>query len=411
MNKNILLGVSIGVGSVLLILGLAVGGYFLYQSTFNSQNQDDSQSNTTSGKISGKLANSLGVVGVSPSIYEDKFVFFTNESSEGLDLNRDGDFTDNVLRIYDLVSKELSVTLLNGVVPVLYEDQMLFHTNEKDENEDLNGDGDIKDIVIRMYDTALGRISDIAITGGFPAIDGDIIAYHVYERWVDDDLNGDEDQDDFVIHYYNISNNTQINTKIEGSTASISGNTIAFHQFEVASDTDLNNDGDANDVLIKLFDIETNQLIDPKLFGKYPQLVGDVLVFEVSESMYQIDFNEDQDMTDNAVRFYHLDTEQLDEKILMGAFVEFDGNAIVYSAQELQTNTDLNKDDDLDDFVIQIYDIGSQELTQTGIAGTSPSLYGNKIVFYTNEAWVNADLNNNDIIGDNVLQYYEIGTN
>lgn len=405
MNKSFI-GVMAGmVGGI----AIAVGGFFLYQYAVQTGQPTQDTSLIGEENFQSALAHNIGIIGVAPSIYKDQIVFFTYEESAGSDLNGDGDLRDNVLRVYDLASASLRSLPFQGVEPVLYEGKLVFHTSENKAQKDLNGDGDMKDTVIRLYDETREAMTDTVITGGFPDIDGNIVAFHVFERWVDQDLNGDGDVEDMVIQFYDLETDTLTNTGIEGARASISGDLIAFHTFEFLSKQDFNGDGDDDDVLIRLYNIRTAELIDPHLLGKHPNLVGQRLVFESNESALAQDFNQDGDLLDNVVRLYDLRAKTFEAVILMGTFPEFDGELLVYSALESQLNEDLTGDGDLDDSVIQLYDLTSKTHTQTGIAGTSPSLYRDKIAFYTHESWVNQDLNGDGLISDYVIQFYEIG--
>jgi len=409
MNKGVIIGVIVG---VVLGVFIAVAGVFLYQYVVRTAQPTQGENLIVEKKptsdFESALAQSIGIIGVAPSIYEDQFTFFTYEESEGADLNGDGDLKDNVLRIYDIASASLRSLPFQGVEPVFYEGKLVFHTSENKAEKDLNGDGDMKDTVIRLYDNTSKEMTDIAITGGFPDIDGNIIAFHTFERWVDRDLNGDGDVEDMVIQFYDLKTHTLTNTGIEGARASISGDLIAFHTFEFLSKQDFNGDGDADDVLIRLYNIRTGELITPNLIGKYPNLAGQQLAFETNEAVLAQDLNRDGDLLDNVVRLYDLRSKTFDPTILMGAFPEFDGKRLVYSALESQINEDLTGDGDLGDSVIQLYDLTSKIHIQTGIAGTSPSLYGDKIVFYTHESWVDQDLNGDNLIGDYVIQFYQV---
>lgn len=407
MNKGIVIGVIMGVA---LGVFIAVGGFLLYRYVIQTTQptQDEKPVAEQNPTLESTLAHSIGVIGVAPSIYEDQVAFFTYEGSTGSDLNGDGDLRDNVLRVYDIASASLRSLPFQGVEPVLYEGKLVFHTSENKAQKDLNNDGDLKDTVIRLYDETSEAMTDIVITGGFPDINGNIIAFHVFERWVDRDLNGDGDVEDMVIQFYDLETDTLTNTGIEGARASISGDLIAFHTFEFLSKQDFNGDGDADDVLIRLYNVRTAELIDPHLLGKYPILVDQQLAFETNEAALAQDFNQDGDLLDNVVRLYDLRSKTFEPTIFMGTFPEFDGKLLVYSTLESQINEDLTGDGDLNDSVIQLYDLTSKTHIQTGIAGTSPSLYRDKIVFYTHESWVNQDLNGDNLISDYVIQFYEV---
>jgi len=409
VNKSVVVAVT---GGVVLGVLLAVGGFFLAQRLAQPRaqrgQQPDSAQTTTNAVPRVSLAHNTEVSGVAPSLYGDTIAFFSSEEALGMDLNGDGDLKDNILRSYDVRTSQLSPLDVQGVEPVLYRDQLIFHTSEGKAQADLNGDGDMKDTVIRFYDMTKHALSDTVLTGGFPAVDGDIVAFHTFERWVDRDLNGDGDTEDMVIQYYNMNTHKLTNTGIEGARASISGDVIAFHTFEFLSKQDVNGDGDAEDVVVRLYNVRTGKLSPTVWLGKYPALAGQRLVFEANEAALDRDVNGDGDTQDSVVRVYDLSTQTFDPTPLMGAFPALDGRHLVYSAFEPQMEQDLNADGDQNDSIIQLYNLAAQEHTQTGMAGTSPSIYKNRIAFYTHESWVNQDLNGDGLIGDYVVQFYDL---
>jgi len=91
--------------------------------------------------------------------------------------------------------------------PSIYRNIIVFSTNETmiDGGTDVNGDGDMKDMVVRYYHTTKHTLFNTGEIGDFPSIYGNTVIFHTYEPWVDTDLNNDGDTDDWVIRFMQIS--------------------------------------------------------------------------------------------------------------------------------------------------------------------------------------------------------------
>jgi cysteine-rich repeat protein len=89
--------------------------------------------------------------------------FRTREAAQGVDLNGDGDLADDILQVFDLVSEQLLDTA-NAVTPCPLEacdprvpyqvgdDTVVYITAESDQGgRDLNGDGDATDLVKQIF--------------------------------------------------------------------------------------------------------------------------------------------------------------------------------------------------------------------------------------------------------------------
>jgi hypothetical protein len=151
-----------------------------------------------------------GVVGQNPSLYGDKIAFETWESDAQEDLNGDGDMNDRVIRYYDVTTQTVINTEAVGQFPALYKDRIAFETKEEAVAQDLNGDGMIRGSVIRYYDLATGQLVNTKELGTEPDIYEDIISFYLWEIWADIDLNGDEDLGDPIVHIYRIPQDTKL---------------------------------------------------------------------------------------------------------------------------------------------------------------------------------------------------------
>ena len=138
------------------------------------------------------------------AIYEKVIAFTTLESSAEEDMNGDGDTNDCVVRYYNLETQTVTSTNAVGRYPSFYRNRIVFSTPERDVNLDLNGDGKIMGSVIRYYDVQIGRVINTQKLGTEPDIYGDTITSYMYEQWVDQDLNHDGDLRDTIVDTYQI---------------------------------------------------------------------------------------------------------------------------------------------------------------------------------------------------------------
>jgi len=157
-----------------------------------------------------------GVVGQNPSLYGDKIAFETWESDVQEDLNGDGDMNDRVIRYYDVTTQTVTNTGAVGQFPALYGSRIAFTTAESDVGQDLNSDGKILGNVIRYYDLSTGQVVNTGELGTEPDIYEDTISFYLWEGWADADLNGDGDQSDPIVSTYQIAL-TEAETAARGS--------------------------------------------------------------------------------------------------------------------------------------------------------------------------------------------------
>jgi hypothetical protein len=164
---------------------------------------------------SGTVTNT-GVVGQNPSLYGDKIAFETWEYDVQEDLNGDGDMNDRVIRYYDVTTQTVTNTGAVGQFPALYGSRIAFTTAESDVGQDLNSDGKILGNVIRYYDLSTGQVVNTGELGTEPDIYEDTISFYLWESWADADLNGDGDQSDPIVSTYRIAL-TEAETAARGS--------------------------------------------------------------------------------------------------------------------------------------------------------------------------------------------------
>ena len=112
----------------------------------------------------GKVVNT-NATGSHPNVFSSSIVFSTNEKDLGIDFSNDGDLSDDILRMYDIDKKEVSNLKVVGDFPVANQRALLFITEEKQIDTDLNADGDKKDVILRVFDESR-KANNIMIPAG-----------------------------------------------------------------------------------------------------------------------------------------------------------------------------------------------------------------------------------------------------
>lgn len=130
-----------------------------------------------------------GVAGAWPVIYEHLIAFTTAESWVAQDLNGDGDRLDTIIRIYDLKTQTVFNTAEEGESPAIYGNYIVFSTRGS----------------IRYFDFKSGMAYETGKRGSEPDIYEDIITYYVWENLVGADLSGDGDESDPIVQVHRIS--------------------------------------------------------------------------------------------------------------------------------------------------------------------------------------------------------------
>jgi hypothetical protein len=128
--------------------------------------------------------------------------FLVSEAQRRRDLNGDGDRADRVLHVLDPAQGVLNLGFAVGeprvgVVDVglglaLSSERVAFHVVEASQGaSDLNGDGDVADLVLHVHEFATGTTTNLGITGWWFTPGPGALAFSVSELLEGEDLNGD----------------------------------------------------------------------------------------------------------------------------------------------------------------------------------------------------------------------------
>src|SRR5581483_109945 len=215
------------------------------------------------------------------------------ESDQGhTDHNGDGDASDTVAIVWDHTAGQLRDLGAARDVAGLGNGQVAVVTAESQQGVDLNGDGDKKDGVAQVWQRASGlRNLQQAVFGVIPF--GPRLALLVSE--VDQngaDRNGDGDIEDSVIGVWDpvdpgtVQNLQLAEGKLGSNVVGLEQGHLAFRGYEAQQGADLNGDGDQSDEVVHIFDPATRRVTNLRRTGTdFVVLDGGGLAFESSHLM------------------------------------------------------------------------------------------------------------------------------
>jgi hypothetical protein len=203
-----------------------------------------------------------------PSLGERE-VFMPVDEHFSTDANGDGDFGDqSVLHVFDTVTGAITNLGLAGEVLAVRDDAVVLAVSEHGQGQtDLNGDGDVADSVLFLYDRSTGEVAnllaDVPYWGPVANLrSGVVMAIREGGRH---DFNRDGDRDDDVLHVLTTSDSrlTSLDLAVDyWSRWAADGNTMVVSVPESAQGgTDLDGDGKATDHIA--FRIDLNRKWTP----------------------------------------------------------------------------------------------------------------------------------------------------
>ncbi|MBI5434207.1 MAG: hypothetical protein HZA52_15345 [Planctomycetes bacterium] len=313
--------------------------------------------------------HSLGQAVISAAISGSTGIFRVSESNNaGLDLNGDGDTSDNVL-VSSNLSTGISTSLGLAVVaaPVLEGPWLVAIVGEAAQGAgDLNGDGDTSaaDKVLHLVDLASGNVVNARLaisTGAAPLFVTDGQRFAV---WVDEtaqakhDRNGDGDTVDTVIGVFDAGSATSVNLGTIGKFSGGEGGRALVYVSEMQQGAgDLNGDGDVFDDVLYALDATAQSgaslgvATEPALAAS---IAGDRIAFVVSEDAQGVDANQDGDLVDSVMVIQPFGFSSLAGASFAVGGLAYAGNFVLALVDEGGEGVDLNGDFDHADLVAHV---------------------------------------------------------
>ena len=251
--------------------------------------------------------------------------------------NADGDTDDEVVHLWTPGLGVQSMGRAASAVAISATDLAALLSEDGD-GFDWNGDGDLLDDVLATHPIVGGTWSAPQRAGAHLRMCGNVAAILISEADEGESLNGDGDLLDQVVGLYAPATNTPI---VGGSAASefvCSASLLAFRTPEAAQGiggTDLNGDGDEADSVLQVFRLA------PECLDVAPA-AGCLLSTESAASVC------DRDACDPRIPYRVLE------------------HSVRFLTLESEQNVNLNADEDLDDVVVQTF-----QVTET-LASTAP---------------------------------------
>jgi len=227
------------------------------------------------------------------------------------DLNGDGDANDAVVHFWDGTSM---ANLARAADVIAMSDTWLAALVSESAQGmiDLNGDADVDDAVVHVHPAGSGTWTNVARAADDLAVEGAHVAFLVPEAAQGNvSLNGDGDTGDRVVHVYD-ADAAALTNIAQAAEEFVMGPTglIAFRTLEASQGgLDLNDDGDADDGVLQVYDAAGNVLLnsrqavtpcrleacDPRIPYK---VKDDTVIFLTLEADQGMDLNGDDDEGD-----------------------------------------------------------------------------------------------------------------
>jgi len=353
----------------------------------------------------------------------DTLAFLESEAGAGgCDISGDGDATDAIVRVFRLGASELAATnagalsadaaaVIDGESLVVSAGRVFYR----------NGEGVLS--VLEVADGALSelcRASEVSVSGGqtaflrpeTPTAEGSCAI---------GSLNGDSDEADLVVYRWSGGEAESLGRAASRIVLSDSWlAALVSESGQADAGVDLNGDGDVVDDVVALHASAdaAGTWIDIGQAAEDLELRGSTLAFATAEaSQAQADLNGDGDVLDTVLRVYDADSGLLDDTALAVEEFVLGANLLAFRSSEAAQGADLNADGDLGDEVLQVYDLASGAVVNTGQTAvpcdqvacdprTPYRVLDDTIRFVTLESLQGEDLNGDGDTDDLILQIF-----
>ncbi|RLE48122.1 hypothetical protein DRJ25_00615 [Candidatus Woesearchaeota archaeon] len=180
----------------------------------------------------------------------------------------------------------------------------------------------------------------------------------------------------------------------DGSNPSVFGFIVAFDSKESVLNKDVNFDNDFDDPVIRYFDLRDDKLYSTDFIGENPSVYGNKLVFDVFEGDVNIDLDKDEDVEDHVVQVFDIETGTIDNTGFVGENVFTGLGVVAFETDEKEYGNDLNGDSKISDKVIRLLFLDDLSLVNTARIGEYPRIFKDSVlVFVVNEALARKDVN------------------
>lgn len=357
----------------------------------------------------------LGLVGKQPTLSGGQLYFVQTETDAKKDLNGDGDTADSVLCSLDVQTRQVrSLGMDAGEGYQVSGDWIATYTSEAAQGgKDLNGDKDTGDIVAQLYHIPEQKWTNTGLECSFGfQLTSKLLAVGVEEQKQGaQDLNGDGDTKDVVCEVWDLAGGKATNTEQDCSgDLAAEGNLVGIATSEKGQgNKDLNGDKDTNDQVAQCYTLGQAKPVNlARDCSGGIEAGGGRIAFSCSETdQGKRDLNGDRDTEDYVLLIYDPATNKiLNSGYSVDGDLNYRDGYLAWTTLEAdQGNRDLNRDGDSDDSVLFVVDVAAGQIAPTGYACTDAVCVTNTGVgFAVPEAdQANRDLNMNGTKEDDVV--------
>lgn len=306
-------------------------------------------------------------------------------------------------------------------------DHIFYKVFESFSNQNLNGDGDMKDLVLHYRNIQTGEVVNTRIAGDF------LYQQILSNRWLiliaqeadqSEDLNGDSDMADRVLQVHDLQTQTTTNSNLAVSTVlhNREGTQLLLriseeHQFE---DLDGNREIENGKQTLHIYSLETGEIKNFGIDALFFLETETEYLFSIFESEKNEDYNQDGDRADPI--FHFLDKETLELRntqfsyAVTGAFrwtpkVLEQGEWLYFLIPERTQGVDFNSDGDQGDLGVRAYNVHSKEILEVAASSFNTTKFNNHIVAYVEkESIQQRDLNEDGDTHDQVTHIQNLLT-
>lgn len=295
---------------------------------------------------------------------------------------------------------------------------VVFLRDETASSTDWNGDGDLSDQVVHIWDSTQQTSWNTGLVADTQTFvrDGDFCVLEVDESMAEADLNADGDESDILVHVLDLETRTVRSTGLThvdgranktegtGTGVEIAGDLVLVAVSDQLEWRDWLGDGDMVDLVYVIYSISTGEFA-PLPMASAPGLdalvrIGEHVAFmalENGNANRLVDVNADGDFDDLYTTLIDTRTGQVVLMPFEGFPYECDGLLFSF-APEAVRGVDLTGDGDLDDAVIQFIDPVSGATARGPYAlDTFPfpdfRAFGTSVAVEVEEEWLGQDLN------------------
>lgn len=358
----------------------------------------------------------------------DWVVFAQEEETQ--DLNGDGDKDDTVLQSYNatrnqtvnlgFASSSFSTDPPSEANVALAGDTLAVCVSERDQGgKDLNGDADVKDDVVYLVDLKTRKVTNTRIAGDYVAVNGGSVVIVTPEALqFGKDLNGDGDTRDAVVQVWDTAKQTLRNTQLDASGGfATAGEWLLAVTAEAAQGArDLNGDRDVADQVGQLYNLAGGSTFNTGLDCSFDYvLTPELLAVAIDEGRQgNRDLNGNSQVKDFVLHVLPLADRQVKNLGLdASSGLAADGATVAFVVMEArQGNQDLNRDGDLRDEVLHVYDQATGKSSNVGMdASEGIVVRQGSVAFVSLEFNQGRDLNGDMDLEDSVVVVYNVARN